>query len=340
MLTTPVAAAGQVTITSMSLVKPDYSNAVLNITLQNLGMIPVTSITVTLDGEAPADVVIAADGLAPGASLSDTLPGLTGSYLVGNTYLVSVNATYADHSTSSLDQSVVCEAGPTRAVGVGPGEQFRYAVALSWNSTTPPSSDSIYTTFAGMQWANVQVTGVSGTNVSGQMTMHYQNGNETTSSGWVDVESGDSNGGMSSIIVAANLGVGDETYLLENVMIINSTADRTYPGGARATNYAEYAAVGPSFVENFYWDKATGAAVERDINSTSQQGADTVLTSLQLTLVDSGAWVVPEFSPMMLLALFTAFTLVAVTYCHCESIRSYCKNAPVKKRRPNPSEIS
>jgi hypothetical protein len=204
-----------------------------------------------------------------------------------------------------------------RNVGIHPEDWFKYGVTLSWNSTTPPTSDYLYNMFIGVQWVKVQVTGVSGTYVTGQTTLHYQNGTETTYSAWVDVETGDGGFGtfcsLNGVFIAANLGVGDATYTSQNIMIIDSTADRTYPGGARATNHAQGI---PSL--SIYWDKLTGAFVEMNIKSTytftSPLGTETVVTSVQLMLVDSGAWVVPEFSSMLLLALFTTLTLVAVVY--------------------------
>lgn len=208
-------------------------------------------------------------------------------------------------------------AAQTRTVGVNVDDWFKYTITVRGNSS------SLNNTYDVFKWMKVQITGVSGTNVTGQTTIHYQNESETTNDGWVDVETGNgggSSGGLTGFVLAANLGVGDTIYTnpipLPGSITINSTADRTYPGGARATNHAQYTSnsASGSLVLDYYWDKLTGAMVETDYNITAQQGADTVVMSLQYILADSGAWVVPEFSSMLMLALFVTFTLVAVIY--------------------------
>ena len=208
-------------------------------------------------------------------------------------------------------------AAQARTVGVHSGDWFKYEVTLSWNSTTPPSSHSLYNMLIEIQWVKVQVTGVSGTNVTRQTTWHYQNESETTYNCWVDLVTG--NGGsapfysLSGFFIAADLGLGDVTYTSQNIMTITSTTSRTYPNSTRTTSYAQYAVAG-MFVEDYYWDKSTGAMVELDVNSAAQQGADTVAILGKFILIDSGSWVVPEFSPMLLLTLFATLTLAAVAY--------------------------
>jgi hypothetical protein len=237
MLMTTVAAAGGVTITSMSLVKPEHGSAVFTITVQNMGTMPATSVTVTLDGEVPADMALPSGELQPGASVSDTLNSLTGSYLVGNMYMVSVNATYTDHGITTLTQPVICEAGQTRTAGVHPEDWFKYSITLGGNGTIPP--DSWAFPFVGAEWSLVRVTDVSGTNVTEQSTRHYQNGSETTYSFWVDVNTGEYFGRSWGEFIAANLSVGDAIYTHDSNPVITATGSRAYPDGARETTYAD-----------------------------------------------------------------------------------------------------
>jgi len=209
-------------------------------------------------------------------------------------------------------------AAQTRTVGVQSGDWFKYVVTVGGDITTiPPPFDVLI----GIQWMKVQVTGVSGTNVTGQMTIHYQNGTETIVNGWVDVETGSGETGTmfsdwNGFLIAANLGEGDTTYTSRNIMTINSTIDRSYPGGARATNLVHRSGHSGEdyFWDDFYWDKSTGAMVEMDTNLVFLQGDTYVVMPLHIILVDSQVWVVPEFSPMLMLALFATLTLVAVVY--------------------------
>jgi hypothetical protein len=193
-------------------------------------------------------------------------------------------------------------AAQATTVGVGPGDWFKYGVTASWNSTMPPSG---FEQFAGLQWVKVLVTAVSGTEIAGRATWHYQNGSETTDSGQVDVKTGAGN--LTDSFIAANLGAGDTTYTNTNVNIITSTTARTYLGHMIETNYAQ-GQDGP----DFYWAQSTGAMVEMNYNTTILQGADTVIVSVHVTIVDSGTEVVPEFPLLMLPAVFAALTLAAV----------------------------
>jgi flagellin-like protein len=99
----------QVSIDSMDLVKTTGS-VVFTITVKNSGNKPVASdLNVTLAAEDPVSMTLPALGLEVGESVSTTMSGLTSAtYIVGDSYLVTVSAKYSDGSTTSITQSVIC----------------------------------------------------------------------------------------------------------------------------------------------------------------------------------------------------------------------------------------
>jgi len=306
--------SGQVQITLMKLAKTD-GDVIFTIVVMNTGTKLIDAVQVTVDGESPFNMTLPCVEtsyhvwgyeLQPGASISGAR-SLTGDYAIGGSYAVEVTATFSDHTTATLAQSVVCTAGLTRNVGVHPGDWFRYSVTIGGNGTLPSGNWLV-----GLEWVLVQVTGVSGTNVSEQATRHYQNGSEVILSEWVDVNTGESSVRAWLDFVAANLSVGDAIYTnFSYDLVITTTEQRAYPDGTRETNYA----IDPTGTYCDRWDRSTGAFVEFFETDTWQEGADTMILTIQFTLVDSGVWVVPEFSTWApLLALFTAFALVAVIY--------------------------
>lgn len=261
--------SGQVQITLMQLAKTD-GDVIFTIVVKNAGTKIVDVIQVTVDGESPFNITIPYEGLQPGASACGA-HSLTGDYAIGGSYPVAVTATFSDHSITTLVQSVICTAGSPRNVGVHLGDWFNYSVTISGNDILPPDNFMV-----GLEWDLVQVTSVSGTNVTEQATRHYQNGSEIIINGWVDVNTGESSARAYGDFIAANLSVGDAVYTnFPYDMVITATEPRAYPDGTRETNYAGSAC----------WDRSTGAIVE----SLLQEGAD---TTIQFTLVDSGVWVV------------------------------------------------
>jgi len=96
---------GQVAIESQDLVKAGDA-VIFTITVKSSGSKPATNVTITLDGEAPKK--LAPITLQPGQSISYTEDTLVGPYVIGNSYLVTIEATYSDGSTSSLVASVIC----------------------------------------------------------------------------------------------------------------------------------------------------------------------------------------------------------------------------------------
>jgi hypothetical protein len=217
-------------------------------------------------------------------------------------------------STFLLFALVVEASATTRTVGVSVGNTFRTSVTVSWNSTDPSATfPSSLVDFNNTLWAEFTVTAISGTNVTGQMTSHYKNGTEITTGGWVDVNTGN-NVNLSEGFISANLAAGDSEYTSSpyNTHIINNTVTRTYLDVGRETNHLGYAYPGGS--TDLYWDKTTGVLVEVLVESASQTIGYITMWSLDIQIISSNVWIVPEFPTwtptMLILIALTSATMV------------------------------
>lgn len=208
-----------------------------------------------------------------------------------------------------------------REPGVGVGDFCEYHDIVFYfsstepNATLPPGYEEINETL----WMYMQVTDVSGTNVTGQATIHYKNGTEETSEGWVDVDTGDGEN-MTMFLLAKDLGPGDSLYTsgYYSSWKINETISKTYPSGeVRDTNhlnltmemsftyYARYSM-------NYYWDKETGVVVQMDMEIIERNTYNTTM-SMHIGITGTNRWVVPEFSAWtLLLTLTLSFAVITV----------------------------
>ena len=223
-------------------------------------------------------------------------------------------------------------ASPTRTVGVDVGDWFTYEdVSVTWSSNDPSASKVWYGMDLEMynqtEWVSVEITGVSGTNVTVQSIQHFKNGTEEISGGWVDVDTGDGVN-ATTMLISADLNENDAMYTAGDysTWFINETIMREYPGpdSSRATNHINmtyaynytippYIYVDYFYSMNFYWDKATGILVENSFEIMNQTGEYLTSWSLSFKITGSNVWVVPEFSNLVVwLAVIGTATVVLV----------------------------
>jgi hypothetical protein len=227
--------------------------------------------------------------------------------------------------------AVTAAAAQERTVGVAEGDWFTYEVNASWNSTDPnapfpPSAYGDWEIMNGTEWAKVTIMGVSGTNVSLQYVSHYKNGTDEIGSGYIDIDTGDE-ANATFTLISANLDVNDNLYTSGNYSMwaINETIARTYPDGVRNTNHVNMT-YGNSWTVNetechyyycinFYWDKETGMLVE-DSFEVSNQTEDYLTTwSVVSTIIDSSAWIIPEFpagSSILVISVILTVTIIGI----------------------------
>lgn len=221
-------------------------------------------------------------------------------------------------------------ASPTRTVGVNVGDVFTYAdINVTWSSNDPNATKDPYGMGLEMynqtEWVSVEITGVSGRNVTVQSIQHFKNGTEDISGGWIDVDTGD---GVNAtiMVIGANLNVGDPIYTAGDysTWFINETIMRVYPDSTRDTchinmTYAYNYTIPPDtdvdffYSTNFYWDRATGIMVEDSFEMINQTGDYLTAWSMMFSITESNVWVVPEFLNLAVwLAVITIATAVLV----------------------------
>jgi hypothetical protein len=211
---------------------------------------------------------------------------------------------------------VAAASAQTRAVGVSVGDTFKYSYSTSWSSndsTATPSQSLIDLNGSQLQ---VDITAISGTNITAKVTGLYKNGSKTTEDGWIDVNTGEGN--FTPFIISANLAAGDSIYSSSDysAMIINETATKTYSSSVtRDTNHlnmSEPVIEGLSGQSDMYWDKSTGVLVEMSTETVNQTATYTTTSSLDAQIISSSVWTVPEF-PDWTLAMVTLIALTSAT---------------------------
>jgi hypothetical protein len=208
----------------------------------------------------------------------------------------------------------------TYTAGVQTGNYFEYNVSISGSQA---SSSLAYNAVN----ATATVSDVTDSLVTYSLDAQYQNGTIRQKTASVNVTSGETEN--SSILpipwtlVASNLAVGEPTY-------INSTiwANETVTINGRPTDHA-YLISEEDGTENVtldsYWDQATGVPY----NVTEIVSANgTTLLDMNYYLTGTSVWVVPEFSPNVMVIAMTTLVGVAGAIALIRKKRTLPDNQP------------
>jgi len=210
-----------------------------------------------------------------------------------------------------------------RTPGVDVGDTCRYDdIGFNWSSTDPNATPPLGIEFFNeTEWIFAIVTDVSVPVVTVETITRLKNGTEETSGGYIDVDTGETEN-MTYWLIAANLGPGDPIYTSASysTWIINETIPRYYQYETRDTNHLnipyEIPAPPPpyiylGYVQNYYWDKATGILTEMHYTFTNQTVAYLTTWSLWIRITESNVWVVPEFPTWTSILLVSAILAVS-----------------------------
>jgi len=202
-------------------------------------------------------------------------------------------------------------------VGVSKGDEFEYKMYAVFNSDfldTPPSD---LVELNQTQWLRVTVTDVSGSKISAHVITHFRNGTEEEVDGFCDVDTGEVSQDGIPPFIGADLNSFDEVNpSASEPYYINATIVRDYPDGQRETNLLSFVQteeneqVGTyTRTTTYYFDKAKGVPVEflYDFYYTGLR------STVHYNLVSSNVWVIPEFPVWIILPLFIAVALSALT---------------------------
>ncbi|XHH09913.1 MAG: hypothetical protein ACFCUE_04600 [Candidatus Bathyarchaeia archaeon] len=221
----------------------------------------------------------------------------------------------------------------TYTPGVSVGNVFKYQYTLSTNVTgtnqasIPSPFDALVEQAETIDYIQITVTGVSGSVVTAQVLTQFKAGNQQTFTGTVDVATGQ--GTLAQFFIAANL-TANNPLSMGSTEKINGTTTKTYTSGIqREVNYqnittqttvpasevARYNITVPLNQVNTQeadWDKQTGvlSQIAYSMQTTSTQINATL--TLNLNLVESNVFAVPEYPILLIVMIAMAVPTVAV----------------------------
>jgi hypothetical protein len=177
-------------------------------------------------------------------------------------------------------------------IGVKAGDWIKYGqFSVTWNGTgTEPSR---ITEEKKMDWEKLEVENVTGTTISVNMTSHYENGTETSTTSNIDLNSSTMSG--TRFLIAANLKSGDPLATQPNSPTINQTTTEVYAGAYRNINVFDITTVTTSVngnqtvTGNFYWDQSTGILVEL-YEKTSDYSNPGAYTEFSFKATETNMW--------------------------------------------------
>jgi hypothetical protein len=205
-----------------------------------------------------------------------------------------------------------------RTVGVFEGEWFRHGeISVNWESNDtsasfPPYGWEWLEEWNETEWMTVTVESISGTNITSEVTQHFNNGSDKIRPGWIAIDSGNSSDytndtmDMTFMLISANLDENDTLYTSGDFSswTINETITRNYPDTIRETNhlnltweysYSNFISVYYYHSMNYYWDRSTGILVEWSMQVINHTGQYLTNWSIFSRITDSSVWVIPEF---------------------------------------------
>jgi len=203
-----------------------------------------------------------------------------------------------------------------RTVGVLEGDWFQYVLNLDWDYELDVApEDFIFADFLQGNWIKLTIQDVSETNVTGQFTIHFENGTEHLLTGSVDITSGE--GDLRNWLISADLNANNSLYTTENDEVINETITKTYPSGSRVTNHLIYSfnySSGEDYSSlylDMYWDKEIGILTEMSFEAELLQNGTNMDGSASLVLTESNLQQIPEFTqPEFIIIMVTSSFLI------------------------------
>lgn len=147
-----------------------------------------------------------------------------------------------------------------------------------------------------IDWMKMEVTDVSGTEVTVATTGAYKNGTATPSTPTtkINVATGSGSTGFFVFLIGADLKEGDDVIPQQQAGLslkINGTTTRTYCGAMKSVNYLDISTtiMGQSITAKWYWDKATGVMMET-FTSMSITTPSAASMELSLKAVETNMW--------------------------------------------------
>ncbi len=182
--------------------------------------------------------------------------------------------------------------------GVHVGDWARYTYNANFSGTNMPTPILF----------DLNVTAVTGTNVTITVTGLFPNGTSTTQQQNIDIRN------FAPFLTAANLTTGDPISILLP-FTINGTITGTFVGATRNANYVSISSIGAS--TDAKWDQATGVLLH--YNETFQLGPSQS-SKIQFELVDTNIWAPSQNRPPVPIFTWNPQTAARISF---NASRSY-----------------
>lgn len=204
-------------------------------------------------------------------------------------------------------------------VGVTEGDWFTYGFNFDYSSNDSEMEmpeDIPFDYLGGGEAIRFDVLEVSGSNVSGQFSVSFENGTEEIVTGWVDVTTGE--GDFANWLISSGLDAGDYVYSSMMDEMINETVMLQTETGIIETSHIGYAMGEPEgesyyvFGVNIYWDRQTGVLVEMSFDSEMMLMGNLTTASGGWKLTGSNITSIPEFSAPSLIVTFVVATVAVL----------------------------
>ena len=206
-----------------------------------------------------------------------------------------------------------------RTAGVSEGDWFKYGFSFQWDSELNMTSEDFpFADFMLGEWVTLTIQDVSDTNVTGQFTVHFENGTEHFQNGSVDLITGE--GDLRNWLVSADLNANDSLYASEINERINETIIQMYHWGSRETNHLVYSynfSSGEDYSDlsvDMFWDQEMGVLTELSFEADVLVNGTSMDASASLVIIESNRIEdVPEFTvPVFIFTIVTVTLLISV----------------------------
>lgn len=196
-------------------------------------------------------------------------------------------------------------------VGVKIGDWIKYGqFTVSWTGIgTEPSS---VTDERNVDWVMLEVTSVSGTMVTFNVSKHYVDGKLTYNQESADVNvSADLS---SKLLFAANLRSGDQISPQSGEFTINYTTSGVYAGASRTVNLLDYTSVKNNLTTSVktYFDQSTGLTVESIIGQPDSADPATARGYIQVSMKATETNIWSQGGPSLMVGFSVICMVLAV----------------------------
>jgi hypothetical protein len=188
-------------------------------------------------------------------------------------------------------------------VGVTKGNTFTYNYRVNWNSTDPnaivPATNG---DLNNTNFIQLRIINVTNTAINIDFVRTFKNATVVTQNGNVDVNSQVIGIPYGTLIIRANANPNERIYPAGGHATLNETSLRTYSMGEVETIHYLLSTDSSTNSEKteIYYDRATGAALEYNFETTEKSG--TFVTTTQVTMMINSWNVIPEFQTTVFLA--------------------------------------